>query len=271
MVDDTDGAAAVATGARGFGAVSTLPAAIISELAAVAEACGYRTFWTNDTPDGDGLDAIGVAADATASLRLGVGVVPLDRVPPEQLAARITGLGLPMRRVVIGVGAGAAPGAPARVRRAVEVVRAATGAAVVIGALGPRMAHLAGEVADGVLLDWPTPRSAAATLEHVRRGARAANRPQPPVAGYVFTALGAAGRRQLWAEAAHYAAVPAYAAHFRRAAVEAIDVAIQAETPEQVQQGLAPFDAVLDETIVRAVVGEPRAAAYRRVLEAAAP
>jgi alkanesulfonate monooxygenase SsuD/methylene tetrahydromethanopterin reductase-like flavin-dependent oxidoreductase (luciferase family) len=261
----------VATGARGFGAVSSLPAVVISELAEAAEACGYRTFWTNHTPDGDGLDAIGVAADATTSLRLGVGVVPLDRVPPEPLAARIAGLDLPMRRVVIGVGAGAAPGAPARVRHAVDVVRAATGAAVAIGALGPRMAHLAGEVADGVLLDWPTPGSAVTTLAHVRRGARAADRPQPPVAGYVFTALGAAGRRQLRAEAAHYAALPAYTAHFRRAAVEAIDAAIQAETPQQVRQALAPFDAVLDETIVRAVVGEPGAAAYRRVLEAAAP
>lgn len=251
--------------------MSTLSAAVISELARAAEQYGYRTFWTNDTPDGGGLDALRVAADATSTMRLGVGLLPLDRVPAEQLALRITDLGLPIDRMLVGVGAGAAPGGLARVRRAVAVVRAATGGTVVVGALGPRMCHLAGEIADGVLLDWPTPDSAAVMRTQVDRGARAADRPSPAVAGYVFTALGAASLRPLRLEAAHYASVPAYAAHFGRAAVDAIDAAIHAETAQQVQRQLTAFDAVLDETIVRAVVGEPGAASYRRVLEAAAP
>jgi len=259
------------TGTRAFGTVSTLSPAVISDLARAAEASGYRTFWTNDTPDGDGLGAMRVAADATTSMRLGVGLLPLDRVAPQQLISRITDLGLPLDRVLVGLGAGAEPGGLARVRRAVAVVRAATDAVVVVGALGPKMCHLAGEIADGVLLDWPTPSSAATMREHVRRGARSADRRPPPVAGYVFTALGAAGLGRLRAEAAHYASVPAYAAHFRRTAVDAIDTAVHAQTPQQIQQRLAAFDAVLDETIVRAVVGEPSAAAYRRVLKAAAP
>lgn len=257
-----------------------MPATVITELAGAAEAAGYRTFWTNDTPDGDGLGALRVAAEATTSIRLGVGLLPVDRVPAHVIIARIAFVDLPVDRLVVGVGAGAQPGGLGRVRSVVAALRGATSAAVVVGALGPKMCRLAGEVADGVLLDWPTIGSASAAREHVRRGARsrwtqrpalAAGRAEPPMAGYVFTALGAAGLQQLRIEAAHYGSVPAYAAHFRRAAHDAIDAAVHAETPRDLRRRLAAFEAVLDEVIVRAVVAEPRAAAYRRVLDAGAP
>lgn len=256
---------------RGFGVASTLSTAVISELAGAAEAAGYRTFWTNDTPDGDGLGALRVAAEATTSIRLGVGLLPVDRVPAGLIIARVALGDLPVDRLVVGVGAGAQPGGLRRVRSVVAALRGATSAAVVVGALGPRMCRLAGEVADGVLLDWPTIGSASAAREHVRAGARSAGRAPPAMAGYVFTALGAAGLRQLLSEAAHYGSVPAYAAHFRRAAHDAIDVAVHGETPGELQRRLAAYDAVLDEVIVRAVVAEARAVAYRRVLDAGAP
>jgi alkanesulfonate monooxygenase SsuD/methylene tetrahydromethanopterin reductase-like flavin-dependent oxidoreductase (luciferase family) len=255
----------------GFGVESTLPSTMIGELARAAEAAGYCRFWTNDTPDGDGLAALRVAADATDSIGLGVGLLPLDRVPPATIVERVSQLDLPVGRLTVGVGAGAAPGGLARVRGAVPAVAEGTAAAVVVGALGPRMCRLAGAIADGVLLDWPTPRSAAAAREHIAGGARSAGRAALSVAGYVFTALGSAGARQLRVEAAHYAAVPAYAAHFARAGSTASDAAVHADTPLRLRERLAVFDAVLDEVVVRAVAGERTTAAYRRVLEAAAP
>ncbi|HSJ44619.1 MAG TPA: hypothetical protein VK923_08060 [Euzebyales bacterium] len=271
MNTENDDEAAGPRSVRGFGVASTLSAAVIGELAGATEAAGYRTFWTNDMPDGDGLGALRVAAEATTSIRLGVGLLPVDRVPANEIIARIALVGLPIDRLVVGVGAGAQRGGLARVRAAVAALRGATSAAVVVGALGPRMCRLAGELADGVLLDWPTIGSASAAREHVRWGARSAGRAAPPLAGYVFTALGAAGLQQLRSEAAHYGSVPAYAAHFGRAAHDAIDAAVHAETIRDLRQRLAAYEAVLDEVIVRAVVGEPRAAAYRRVLDAGAP
>jgi alkanesulfonate monooxygenase SsuD/methylene tetrahydromethanopterin reductase-like flavin-dependent oxidoreductase (luciferase family) len=259
------------TTTRGFGVESTLSSTVIGELARAAEAAGYGTFWTNDTPDGDGLAALRVAADATRVIGLGVGLLPLDRVTSASIVERVTRLGLPAGRLTIGVGAGAAPGGLARVRAAVPIVAEGTAAAVVVGALGPKMCRLAGEVADGVLLDWPTPESVAVAWDHVAAGARSAARAAPWIAGYVFTALGAAGMPQLRTEAAYYAAVPAYAAHFARAGVDAVDAAVHANAPSGIQQRLAAFDEVLDEVVVRAVVSGRTAAAYRRVLEAAAP
>ena len=270
MNTEDDDEAARPRSVRGFGVASTLSAAVVSELAGAAEAAGYRTFWTNDTPDGDGLRALREAAGATTTIRLGVGLLPVDRVPANDIIARIALVGLPVDRLVVGVGAGGHPGGLGRVRSAVAALRGATSAAVVVGALGPRMCRLAGEVADGVLLDWPTIDSASAARAHVRSGARSAGRATPPMAGYVFTALGAAALQQLRSEAAHYGSVPAYAAHFRRAAHDAIDAAVHAGTPRDLRRRLAAYEAVLDEVIVRAVVAEPRTAAYRRVLDAGA-
>lgn len=259
------------TTTRGFGVASTLTSTVIGELARAAETYGYRTFWTNDTPAGDGLVALREAADATGLIGLGVGLLPLDRVSPATIVERVSRLDLPVGRLTVGLGAGAAPGGLARVRRAVPVVSDGTGAAVVIGALGPRMCQLAGEVADGVLLDWPTPHSVVMARERVADGARSGGRAAPRIAGYVFTALGAAALRRLRVEAAHYASVPAYAAHFARVGAEALDATVHADTPPGIQQRLTTYDAVLDEVVVRAVAEEQSGSAYRRVLEAAAP
>jgi alkanesulfonate monooxygenase SsuD/methylene tetrahydromethanopterin reductase-like flavin-dependent oxidoreductase (luciferase family) len=268
--DSADQAVTMAT-TRSFGIEGALPSAVVGELARAAEASGYRTLWTNDTPDGDGLAALRAAADATGTIGLGVGLLPLDRVPAARIVERVGRLGLPVGRLRIGLGAGAASGGLARVRRGVPVVAKGTGAAVVVGALGPRMCQLAGEVADGVLLDWPTPASVGTARERVADGARSSGRAAPRVAGYVFTALGPAGVGRLRAEAAYYASVPAYAAHFARAGADPLDAAVHADTRPRLRERLAVYDAVLDEVVVRAVVDAPSASAYLRVLDAAAP
>lgn len=256
---------------RGFGVVGGLAPAIVAEVARAAEAGGYATFWANDGPDGEGLAALVAAADATTAIRLGVGLIPLDRRSPQRIAARVAELRLPVERLTLGVGAGGAPGGLARVREGVAALRESTAATVVVGALGPKMRRLAAEIADGVLLDWPTPTYARAVSREIERAAATVGRPRPTVAGYVFTALGTAARERLRAEAEHYGAVPAYAAHFERMDAAPMDVAVAGDTPEQIRYGLSAFDAALDETVVRATVGTDTVDAYLEVVAAAGP
>jgi alkanesulfonate monooxygenase SsuD/methylene tetrahydromethanopterin reductase-like flavin-dependent oxidoreductase (luciferase family) len=256
---------------RSVGIVATLAQPVVAAVARAAEAGGYHTLWANDGPDGEGLAALSAAAEATTALRLGVGLIPLDLRAPEQIAARIAELRLPVERLVVGVGSGGTPGGLARVRDGVAALRGLTRAPVVVGALGPKMLGLAVAVADGVLLDWPTPTHARAVREEIGRAAAAEDRSPPRVAGYVFTALGAAGMARLRADAAYYGAVPAYAAHFRRMGAAPMDAAVAGAAPEHVRHGLSVFDAALDETVVRATVGEETVDAYLEVLAAAAP
>ena len=149
----------------------------------------------NDLPHADGLAALSAAAGATTRIELGVGVVPLDQRPPDTIAATIEASGLPRHRLVLGVGSGGSDDALARVRAGVEALRGAA-AKVVVGALGPRMSELAGEVADGVLLNWLTPEHAERSARWVL-GAAAVRGPAATVLlGYVRCGLlpGAEGR-----------------------------------------------------------------------------
>jgi alkanesulfonate monooxygenase SsuD/methylene tetrahydromethanopterin reductase-like flavin-dependent oxidoreductase (luciferase family) len=258
-------------GRRGFGVVGALPGHVVGEVARAAESAGYRTFWVNDGPGGEGLAVLGAAAEATTAIRLGVGLIPFDRKSPEQIAERIGELGLPVERLTVGVGSGGASDGVALVRDGVMALRDQTGATVVVGALGPKMTRLAAEVADGVLVDWPTPTHAAAVRQLVGRVAAEAGQPRPDVIGYVFTALGVAARGRLQASADYYGAVPAYATHFQRMEAAPMEAAVVGETPEEIRQALSAFDAELDETVVRATVGEDSTAAYLELLAAAAP
>jgi alkanesulfonate monooxygenase SsuD/methylene tetrahydromethanopterin reductase-like flavin-dependent oxidoreductase (luciferase family) len=256
---------------RGFGVAGALPHDIIRALAPAAEAAGYRTFWVNDTPQGDGLAALAAAAAVTRDIRLGVGVIPLDRVPAERIAARVAELGLPQDRLTLGIGSGGQAGGLRRVRDAAPVLTADTAATVEIGALGPKMCALAGEVADGVLLNWLTPAWVAPSADITLRAAEAAVRPRPLIDAYVRVALGAAAIARLREEAARYASYPAYAANFARMSAAAFDTGVAGTEPSQIRAGLAAFAGPLDEVIVRAIVGEETADAYLALLRAAAP
>jgi alkanesulfonate monooxygenase SsuD/methylene tetrahydromethanopterin reductase-like flavin-dependent oxidoreductase (luciferase family) len=258
---------------RGFGIAGGLDPAIVRAIASEAEARGYATFWANDTPTGEGLATLAEAAAVTERIRLGVGVLPLDRQPPEQILRRIEELRLPVERLTLGVGSGGAKG-----QAALDVVRAgcaalvgATAADVVVGALGPKMTALAGEASDGALLSWLIPAQAQQSAALVRSAAQAAGRPVPRVCSYFRVALGPKALPRLRAEAERYAGFPAYAAHFRRMGVQAIDTCVFGEDPAAVRAGLARFDTALDETVVRAIVAGETAEAYLALLRAVDP
>ena len=258
---------------RGFGVEAALAHDIVRELAPAAERAGYRTFWVNDEADGDGLAALGAAAAVTTTIRLGVGAIPLDRQGPQRIVSRVKELALPVERLVLGIGSGRPAGGLERVRNGVAALRDSFDATLVMAAIGPRMLALGGEIADGVLLDWPAPSYVVDATAIVAGSAATVERPRPWIGGYVFTAVGSPGIAQLRGEAEHYAAIPSYAAHFARMGVGPMGTVACAEDATALAESLAPFDAVLDETVVRAVVAEEAAPVlgYLEVLHAAEP
>lgn len=258
-------------GRRGFGVAGALPLDIIQALAPAAEAAGYRTFWVNDTPHGDGLAALRSAADVTSAIRLGVGVIPLDRQPAEIIARRVDELALPQERLLLGIGSGNHQGGLQRVREGARALAGFLESPVVVGALGPNMCALAGESADGVLLNWLTADYVAPSAAITDEAAREAGRPRPLILGYVRTVYGPGAREVFAEEAGRYGTYPAYAANFIRMGTPAESTAVIGDSMAEIQAGLAPFTTGLDETVVRAITGEESAEAYLALLAAAAP
>jgi alkanesulfonate monooxygenase SsuD/methylene tetrahydromethanopterin reductase-like flavin-dependent oxidoreductase (luciferase family) len=258
-------------GWRGFGVAGALPHDAIRALAPAAEAAGYHTFWVNDTPQGDGLAALRVAADVTSEIQLGVGVIPLDRQPGDVIARRVAELGLPQQRLIVGIGSGNPKGGLARVREGATMLEERLEAPIVVGALGPKMCALTGASADGVLLNWLTAEYVAPSAATVTAAAREAGRPRPLILGYVRTVYGPGAREVFAAEAGRYGGYPAYAANFARMGTPADATAVIGDTAAEIQTGLASFTSELDETVVRAITGEESTDAYLALLEAAAP
>lgn len=258
-------------GARGFGVAGALPAEIVMLLASAAEAGGYRTFWVNDTPGGDGLAKLQAAAGVTSTIRLGVGVIPLDRQPADVIARRVQELALPQERLSLGIGSGGQKDAIKRTGDAALLLQESLRAEVIIGALGPRMCALAGSHAHGVLLNWLTPAYLEPSVQIVVDAAEQAGRLDPSIYGYVRTALGPAAEAVFLAEAARYGSYPSYAANFERMGTPAEGTAVTGDTWAEIQAGLARYASELDETVVRAITGAETGAAYLELLTAAAP
>jgi alkanesulfonate monooxygenase SsuD/methylene tetrahydromethanopterin reductase-like flavin-dependent oxidoreductase (luciferase family) len=254
--------------AHGFALFAGTAAAVIRAAAREAEALGYGSFWVNHPGSTDGLAALALAAAETRRLDLGVGVIPLHTRPAERIVDGARAL--PLDRLLLGVGS-PNPGALARVREGVARLRAALSTRIVVAALGPRMCHLAGEVADAVLLNWLTPEHARRSAEWVRAGAAAAGRPAPAIMAYVRVALGEAAHERLRDEADRYAAIPAYAASFARMGTPPLATAIAARTPEDIAAGLAGWDQAVDHAVLRAVTAHDTREETLALLRAARP
>jgi alkanesulfonate monooxygenase SsuD/methylene tetrahydromethanopterin reductase-like flavin-dependent oxidoreductase (luciferase family) len=116
-----------------------------------------------------------------------------------------------------------------------------------ISALGPRSMRLAGEIADGALLNWCPPERVAFARARVAEGARAAGRDaaQVAIAVYVRSWVGddpAGGMSAMRAAAAEYASYPAYARQFEALGLgteaAAAAEAHRAGRPDDVPEGL---------------------------------
>ena len=221
--------------------------------ARLAEEVGYSSYWTAETTGPEAFSLLAAVGAAAPTLGLGTGVLALQlRTPMVVAMAGATLQALhPDREIVLGVGISSPVvtsrwhGVPygdrplARTREYVTLLRAClTGEKVdfagdfyqvkgfrlgvrlgerrpkiVIGALNPKMLALAGEVADGVALNYLPASHVPWSVEQVRKGG--------PAEIYAYVHAGVCereegvelARRDLFS----YAVVDSYARSFERA------------------------------------------------------
>ena len=243
---------------------------IIRATTREAEALGYHSFWVNHPGRTDGLAALAVAATETRRVELGIGVIPLHTRGPESIVEGVRTTKLPQDRLLLGVGS-PNPGALARVRDGVAALRRELQARIVVAALGPKMCHLAGEVADAVLLNWLTPDYARRSADLVRAGAAAARRQPPRICAYVRLAVGASAADTLRQEADRYAAISAYSDNFARMGVKPVDTAIAVSTAAEVKSAIKAWEGAVDEVVFRAIVGQDTVDENLALVRAARP
>jgi alkanesulfonate monooxygenase SsuD/methylene tetrahydromethanopterin reductase-like flavin-dependent oxidoreductase (luciferase family) len=232
-----------------LGLPGATPHDVIRALAPQIEAAGFRALWLNDTPEGDSLAGLAVAAAVTSSLGLGTGVIPLDRRPASVILPALDGL--PIDRLSLGIGTGAARHGLELVERSVAELRAGTDAAIIVGALGPKMRALGARVGDGLLLSWLTPEVAAQQRADTR------------CVLYARTALTADALPALEEEAARYGGYPSYAANFERIGVTPLETTISDRAR------IAEYVPVVDELVLRVITREPTLAEYERFIDEA--
>jgi probable F420-dependent oxidoreductase len=236
-----------------FASLMGLGPELALSTARLAEELGYRSYWTAETTGPEAFSLLGAVGAAAPSLDLGTGVLALQlRTPMVVAMAGATLQAMhPDRDVILGVGISSPVvtskwhGVPYgdrpldRVREYVTLVKECLSGEsvsftgdfyevsrfrlgvrlgerkpkVVVGALNPKMLELAGEVADGVLLNYLPASHIPWSVEQVRKGGDATI--------YAYVHAGVAkredgidlARRDLFS----YAVVDAYARNFVRA------------------------------------------------------
>jgi alkanesulfonate monooxygenase SsuD/methylene tetrahydromethanopterin reductase-like flavin-dependent oxidoreductase (luciferase family) len=216
-----------------------LPWADVAAIAREGEALGYAAVLLPETGARDTLTTLTGLAGETSTLLLGTGVIPVAaRTAKLAAMAAATVQERSGGRHILGVGTGGAvPGALDRLRAYVGEIRdliggTAPGAAlrlplpapvpIWVAALGPRATRLAGEIADGVILNWCTPERVAEAREAIRAGAAAAGRDPDAVtiSVYVRAAFTERADEALLGAASEYVSYPAYARQFEAMGVE---------------------------------------------------
>lgn len=251
-----------------------MPLSDVATVAQRAEDAGYESVWTHEVAGNDAF-AIGSAiAERTSTVRIGTAVVPFNTRGPAMLAMSATTLGdVSKGRAIAGIGAsseaivtswnGQDSDRPLRrARETIEVLRLALSGErvdyegeclkvkgfrlsprpqypvpIYLAALNPKMLELAGELADGVVLNLIHEDFVPEALSHYRRGAQQAGRQPGEVVmraqTYVGTDIDAA--RDGFASAfAPYIAARGYNTFFTWAGF--------GESVEGVKRGLAAKD-----------------------------
>lgn len=228
----------------GFALRDPLPWQDLAAIVRASEAAGYDAVLLPEIVGRDALVTLGALAGETRDLFLGTGVVPMrSRTPLLTAMAAATVHERSNGRLVLGLGSGAVgAGALDELRATIRTIRALVAGEAVdaehrsirlaldpgpplpiwISALGPKAMRLAGEVADGVLLNWCPPERVAFARERVAEGAAAAGRDASGIAVAVYvrawvgddvdTALLA-----MKATAGEYASYRSYARQFEQA------------------------------------------------------
>lgn len=250
----------------------------LTGLVQLAEQRGYETLFVPEAGGREVFTQLAAFARGTERIRLGPGIATVFTRTPSLLAQAAATLDqLAGGRAVLGLGTGHEPALVAghgvhferplaRMREYVTIIKAILrGDAqmpaaklapvtrfhletpsrpdipIYVAALGPRMCRLAGEVADGVLLNWATPASVERAIAHLREGAERAGRDPASidVACYVRVAAGASTdemRLALAREVGRYVNMPFYRSMFDEAGFAAHTGAVAAAYPEDVDR-----------------------------------
>lgn len=254
---------------------AALPPDDFIAIAQETETRGYHTAWTGEVSGWDAFTVMAMIAGRTSRLHVASAVVPVQTRTPVVLgmsAAALAhfapgrvalGLGLSSRIIVEQWHGLAFAPALAQIREAVQLIRMVAAGErvsfegkfyrvknfrlttpppsppprVVLAALGPEMLELAGEIADGVVLNWIPPESVRASIAHLEAGARRAGRTLEnfEIAAFIRTCVTddvAAAHATLARDITGYTIVDVYASFFRTAGfaaeVEAVNTAWKA-------------------------------------------
>ena len=251
-----------------FAIRDALPWSDLEDLVRAAENAGYAALFLPEIAARDATVTLGALAGVTRDLRLGTGILPMrSRTPMLAAMAAATLQDRSGGRFVLGMGTGhGGPGALGELRDAVAEIRALLRGEEVerkgrrtrlallpdepvpiwISALGPKAMRLAGEVADGVLLNWCPPERVAYARERVAEGAAATGRDpcEVPVGVYVRAWVGddrEAAMHALKSASGEYASYGPYARQLQqmglgdlgRAAAEASRAGRVDDVPEE--------------------------------------
>jgi probable F420-dependent oxidoreductase len=228
------------------------------ELAREVESRGYRTAWMGETVGADAFTVMTLIATATSRLEMATGVIPIQTRTPVVLGMAAATIGhVAPGRFSLGLGVSSRAiveqwnGLPfvrglAQMREAVHVIRGVLSGErvnfegqfykirncrlaippppkpvrIVLAALGDDMLRLAGEIADGVLLNWIGPEMVPHAIAELEAGARRADRTLASfeIGAFVRTCVTdtpEAARQALARDITGYATVDAYADYFR--------------------------------------------------------
>ncbi|MFI4994605.1 MAG: hypothetical protein ACHQAQ_02320 [Hyphomicrobiales bacterium] len=229
--------------ARGIGVDGAVGPKSVAELAALAESCGYGSFWLNVLgPRMDPIESLRLAVARTRTVEIGVGVFPLDQYPTADLGRRLAAIEMSMPRVIIGVAAGQIRhGAMAITEDAVHSLRAALPQCrISTGGYGPKMLELGGRLADVVLGNWLTTERLDWLIAQVKRGAELTGRVPPPVYLYHRAATGDDAILRLRKELSEYRRYPVHQSH--QAAMGNPEwIGVATSDPAEIGRQLAPY------------------------------
>jgi 5,10-methylenetetrahydromethanopterin reductase len=183
------------------------PARGVVELGLAVERAGFQAFWKGEANSPDPFVILSALARETTTLKLGTAIVHVHARSPVSLGvAAATLQEVSQGRLLLGVGVANQTiaswhdremGRPlglvrdylARTRRVAAGERLSGPRSFALAwkpehptlttflaALGPKMSALAGEIADGAIVNMATPAKLADIARHVKDGARAAGR-----------------------------------------------------------------------------------------------
>ena len=257
----------------GFALRDALPWKELSPIVGAAERAGYAAVFLPEITGRDALVTLGMFSGETRALLLGTGVIPMrSRTPLVTAMGAATVHERSGGRLILGLGTGdVGAGALDELRETVRRVRVllrgealeeegrSTSLSLTPGgdvpiwvsALGPKAMRLAGEVADGVILNWCPPERVSFARARIAEGAEAAERDpgSVTVAVYVRAWVGpdeTEAMPALRAMAGQYASYRAYRRQF-----DEVGLGPQAAVAGQAHRAGRPED--VPEVLVRAV------------------